>query len=463
MKNENLNENLNENMNVKQNENKNLNLKRNDGPGACNPAETDGYIVKHLEVEKLPLILQKALSISKEPAMQDMLLLSTLTALSYALPAFTTIHGKPGKRYMANLMTMILAPAASGKGIMSYSKLLLHDLHEQLRNASEQDAPQKMVFIPCNSSAAAFIQQLSNNEGQGLAFANEMDTLSQMWKSSYGKFSDVLRCAFEHETIGLRRRTFDEYIEVENPCLSVLISGTYNQLLPLMRSRENGLTSRFGCYVVKDLLPFDTSVFDEAELEKAGEAEQLYRELGHAVKLFYEWQLRQNGTCQFCYTSEQSQRLSRMMMGQWQSYVTEETRDFDSSVKRMGVIIKRIGMILAAFRLDITQPLPEKLYCTEDDFRVLTVVLNKMLLHASWMYEMLPSQKQEVGRKYITQNQEQQQQYLRSLPQTFSRTEAMQLADEYGICQSTATKWVTAQINAGAIVREAHGQYKKVA
>lgn len=421
----------------------------------------DGYIVRHLDVEKLPVVLQRALSITQEPAVQDMLLLSVLTSLSYALPAFYTVHGKPSKRYMANLMMMILAPAASGKGIMSYSKHLLRGIHDDLKATTGQGDPQQMVFIPCNSSAPAFIQQLSDNEGRGLAFANEMDTLSQMWKTSYGKFSDVFRCAFEHETIGMRRRTFDEYIEVENPCLSVMISGTYNQLLPLMRSRENGLASRFGCYVVKDLLPFDASVFDERELAKIGEAEALYEELGRAVKLFYEWQLKQKGSCQFCYTDEQSERLSQMMRGQWQSYVTEDTRDFDPVVKRMAVIIKRVGLILSAYRLDLTQPLPEKIYCTEDDFRVLTVLMNKLLLHASWMYHMLPEKTEGMSKGYTSPLKDQQEQYIKSLPSEFSRAQAMQLADDYGISQSTVTKWITAQLTAGTIVRVAKGEYKK--
>lgn len=436
------------------NENVNLNDNLSDN-------YSDGYIVRHLDVEKLPMVLQRALSITAEPAVQDMLLLSTLTSLSYALPAFYTVHGKPSKRYMANLMTMILAPAASGKGIMSYSKHLLRGIHDELKATTGQGDPQQMVFIPCNSSAPAFIQQLSDNNGKGLAFANEMDTLSQMWKTSYGKFSDVFRCAFEHETIGMRRRTFDEYIEVENPCLSVMISGTYNQLLPLMRSRENGLASRFGCYVVKDLLPFDTSVFDEKELAKIGEAETLYEELGRAVKLFYEWQLRQTGTCQFCYTEEQSQRLSQMMKAQWQSYVTEETRDFDPIVKRMAVIIKRVGLILSAYRMDLTQPMPEKVYCTEEDFRVLTVLMNKLLLHASWMYHMLPEKTEGPSKTYCTSQKEQQEQYVRSLPLEFNRVEAMRLADDYGISQSTVTKWITAQVTAGTMVRVAQGVYRK--
>ncbi|MBQ0143211.1 MAG: DUF3987 domain-containing protein [Prevotellaceae bacterium] len=438
----------------------NLSDSQNASQSADNQQEVvnaDGYLTCHIDTDRLPQMLQKILTISDNNSVRDMLFLSSITALSYACPKFWTLHGKPSKRYNANLMTMILAPAASGKGVMSYTKQLLRPIHEEL-NKESKTGKKQMVFIPCNSTASAFIQQLADNDGKGLLFANEMDTLSQMWKSSYGKFSDVLRCAFEHESIGMRRRTNNEYIEIDNPQLSVLVSGTYNQLLPLIRSRENGLASRFACYVVKDIQKFDSNVFDEESLSAGSEAENLFRQLGTSVKIFYDWQMRQTGSCQFCFTRSQSEKLARMVQGQWGAYVTEDNRDFDSTIKRIGVVIKRIGIVLGALRTSMTEPLPEKIYCSDDDFQVLTVVMNKMLLHAAWMFELLPPAQAKIYSRSVNY---QQQQYWQSLPTDFTRTDAMQLADDYGINQVTATRWINQRVEAGEAIRVSQGHYKK--
>ena len=418
----------------------------------------DGYLTCHIDTDKLPSILQQVLNVSDDNAVRDMLFLSSLTALSYACPKFWTLHGKPGKRYYANLMSMILAPAASGKGVMTYTKRLLRPIHEALNEQKREGEAKKMTFVPCNTTASAFIKQLGDNGGSGFLFANEMDTLSQMWKSSYGKFSDVLRCGFEHEAIGMRRRTNNEYVEIENPQLSVLVSGTYNQLLPLVRSRENGLASRFACYVVRDIQAFDYSVFDEDSLSAGEDAEGLFDRLGQEVKRFYDWQMQQVGSCQFCFTRSQSEKLARLVKGQWQAYVTEDNREFDSTIKRIGVIIKRIGLVLSALRINMESELPERIQCSEDDFQVLTVLLNKLLLHAAWMFEMLPQVKTKT---YVRSENYQQQQYWQSLPDAFSRVEAMQLADDYGISQVTATRWISQRVEVGEAIRVSQGHYNK--
>ena len=57
---------------------------------------SDGlYLTTDLEQGQLPEFLTKAISVADEPSQQDMLLLGTLTAASYALPHVKILHGKP--------------------------------------------------------------------------------------------------------------------------------------------------------------------------------------------------------------------------------------------------------------------------------------------------------------------------------------------------------------------------------
>ena len=72
---------------------------------------------------QLPLFLERAISIASTPEQKDMLLLSTLSAVSYALPHIRFLYGDPMRDYFVNLMVAVIAPAASGKGVLSYCRL----------------------------------------------------------------------------------------------------------------------------------------------------------------------------------------------------------------------------------------------------------------------------------------------------------------------------------------------------
>ena len=88
------------------------------------------------------------------------------------------------------------------------------------------DRPTVMLFIPANSSASDFFQLLFENEGRGLIFEPEGDTLSHAFKSDFSDYSDGLQKGFQHETISLFRKTDHEHFEIKKPCLAGVSSGT---------------------------------------------------------------------------------------------------------------------------------------------------------------------------------------------------------------------------------------------
>src|SRR6185369_8710364 len=73
----------------------------------------------------------------------------------------------------------------------------------------------KMLIIPANNSTTGVFQLLFENEGRGLLFETEGDTMAQAFKSDYGNYSDGFRKAFHHETISYYRRTDREYVDIE--------------------------------------------------------------------------------------------------------------------------------------------------------------------------------------------------------------------------------------------------------
>jgi hypothetical protein len=119
----------------------------------------DLLICQNLNPNQLPKLLDEAISVAPEGEMRDMLLLSLLTNIGYALPAMRMLHGRPHHTYCPELLSMIVAPAASGKGIMNYGRLLLQAIEG--RNG-------KQVYIPANSSASALIKVMDAYDGRGI-------------------------------------------------------------------------------------------------------------------------------------------------------------------------------------------------------------------------------------------------------------------------------------------------------
>ena len=198
------------------------------------------------------------------------MLLGTLGVLS---GCFSGVGGTyAGRRFGLNLFVFITAPAASGKGVMSYAERLARPWHRRLldenRRAAAQHAcdeaahkaagrnagpapvapPRRLLFLPGDSTAAALIGALADNDGRGIIFENEADTLTTALGGEHGKFAEKLCKVFQHEPVTLIRKTDKLHIELERPAVSLVLSGTPNQVPRLMPNAENGLVSRFLFY-----------------------------------------------------------------------------------------------------------------------------------------------------------------------------------------------------------------------
>ena len=411
----------------------------------------DTLITTHFRQGQLPWQVEQAISIAPEGEMRDMLLLSVLTNCAYALPAMRMYHGFPHHVYGPELMTMVLAPAASGKGIMNYGKRLLQSI---------EDEHGEFIYLPANTSSAALMSYLKMLKGRGIMMATEIDTLSKALSSTTGGFSDTLRCMFEHETISKLRKGQEELIEIPDPHFNVLISGTYNQLKPLIKSRENGLMSRFACYVVKQTQDFDDRVWLDAEEGAVPQEVVLYAQLAKEISQRYAWMKKAKHSCYFYLTDAQRKSITRMFRGMYETLRPAFGNEFDSILKRMPVIMKRIGMILTGFRLDMSQPLPERVVCSEDDFEAILLIGHKLLLHSAMMYQMLPQNKDaapgEIGQSLI------QKQFFQMLPTDFTKQDAIKTAEVLGVAEATMKRWLTKYTQSNDIQRVEQGLYRKV-
>jgi hypothetical protein len=222
--------------------------------------------------QKLPDYLQRVCS-PFEGRSKDVVLVGTLGVTSGCFPGVESIYAQ--RRTGLNLFTFISAPAASGKGDMGWAHHLGRHCHKQLTSESnaqlrayEADMqasrtagkgknavpvtsappPRRMLFLPGDTTAAALLGALAENDECGIIFESEADTLASAMGGEHGKFGDKLCKIFHHEPIPLIRKGEKLYLDIERPKVSIVLSGTPAQIARLMPNPENGLVSRFLFY-----------------------------------------------------------------------------------------------------------------------------------------------------------------------------------------------------------------------
>jgi hypothetical protein len=153
--------------------------------------------------ERLPVMLKESAELFGEGPERDVFLTGSLAVLSGCLPNIRGIYFD--EPCSAHLYVFITAPAGSGKGKMKWARYFGQTIHERLTERSKAEReeylqemerysnlsprerldedkplepPQKMFFIPANSSSAAFIQALADNDFTGVIFETEADTLA---------------------------------------------------------------------------------------------------------------------------------------------------------------------------------------------------------------------------------------------------------------------------------------------
>ena len=308
--------------------------------------------------------------------------------------------------------------------------------------------PEKMLFIPANNSSTGAYQLLGDSDGKGLIFETEGDTLAHAFKSDYGNYSDGFRKAFHHETISYYRRTDREYVDIENPCLSAVLSGTPKQVSALIPNAENGLFSRFIFYFM-NVRPTWKDVF--ADTTSQG-LDEYFDALGAE---FYELfkVLKTNSEMHFCLTADQQAQFNVFFAQVQDHYMTLQGIDYMATIRRLGLIAFRISMILSALRILETGDTSTQIICEERDFQVALAMVRVLVKHSAKVFTELPEDVKPSPRK------NRKQKFLDALPQEFSRQKYLEVAKQMNIPDKTAEGYITEFGKSGLIHREKQDHY----
>lgn len=418
----------------------------------------------------LPDTLKNGCSILTDRIEKEVFLVGALGVVSGLLP---NVRGFYDTRfYSANLYCYVLARYGSGKGALSLAYLLGAIVHRRKKEQYQQalteykvdlarykkdlkafqadkkgiveeptepaEPPLTVLFIPANNSRTGAFELLNNNKGRGIIFETEGDTLADSVKQDYGNYSDGLRKAFHHEPITYYRRTGKEYCEIENPEMSVILSSTFDQLISLMPTAQNGLFSRFLFYELTPNPNFK-NVFDSGKSAYPAH----FGKLGEQFAEIYDHLISRAEPLTVRLTTKQEHQFIQLFQ-QWKDEVREYvSEDLDGSVNRLGLIAFRISMLFTTLRAFETGEITNVLTCTDLDFENALKIVEMLKRHALRVFYRLPKPTDVSDNKHaVKAEQLAKAREMRKQGKSYAEIAAAILGD--GKLKGTVFKWFKA-------------------
>ena len=421
--------------------------------------------------EYLPAPIKELFVTIKNPYERDILLLGIITVLSGCMPNVSGFYDR--KWVSPNLYTFIEAPAGSGKGVLSWTRYIGMEIHkmllEETRLAKQQfeefrkekikqkdsdvsslkEPPYKLLFIPANNSASSVVQTLSENDGAGILFSTEADTLTNALAQDWGNFSDVLRGAFHHEPVEMQRRQNREHISLEHPRLSVLLTGTRGQVFRLIPDTENGLFSRFMFYSFP-AVPTFRNVFENSGADPG----QSFRKLGEFVLKMYQFLKELPEPIQMCIKERDQTEFISFFRELTTNAHKGSGAPILATIHRLGLITFRISMVLSLFRYYnfSNKKIQSTVKIQEVDLHISSNISYTLLYHANLLIADMKD-----GSKNI-QTQSKQQYFFEKLPDEFSWLNAVSIGSAFGMSASSVRRYLLS----GLFERTSKGSYRKM-
>ncbi len=395
---------------------------------------------------------------------KDIILLSTLIVLSSSIP---NVYGNySGEKIYPHLYLMIIAPPASGKGMMNVPRQLITKIHDKLkidslenrqecikqskkdRNVNSENCPDiSILIVPANISTSELYSFLNSSKNGLIMIESEADTLSKMLNNDWSNYSDVMRKAWHHEDISLSRKLENEFVEVNNPKLAMLISGTPDQLAPLIKNQSNGLFSRFMMYNFEEIAEFK-DVFDTSHNEQ----HKVFKESGNNWYELYGSLLNLEKEIEFQFSNEQKLVFKNQMIYIQKDIIEKHSMNFVPNVYRAGIIWFRIAMILTVIREMENLSQKELIEPVEEDFYSAFEIMKTILRHSQYTFDTMSEHGLSI----------QDEEFLDSLKSRFLTKNAITLGASMGIGERTVYDKLKQLQNKKIIKRIAKGKFRKL-
>ncbi len=395
---------------------------------------------------------------------KDVVLLSCLGVLSNCIPNIFGYYDRD--KLYSHLYVVIIAPAASGKGVMNFSRILIEKIHEDAleqsteareecerrKEESEEHKHEKcpvlqIKILPANTSTAEMYYYLGSSKHGLVIIESEADTMSSMLKNDWSNYSDVLRKVFHHESISMSRKMEKTFIDINEPKLSMVISGTPEQLKPLIQSRENGLFSRLLIYSFDEIADFKNVFSKETK-----STNKLFLSVGEKVSELYDELENIQSPVEFKFTEFQERRFFERFRYIRNNVAENHSESFLSSVHRHGVIMFRISMILTVLRNKGNFKNTTTLTCSDTDFSTALSITQAVLRHSQYTFD-------SIGTSFLSVQEEA---LLDGLTPVFTREVAITVGTKLNVPKRTIDDKLSQWQKKKIIKKLAKGRYKKL-
>lgn len=398
----------------------------------------------HSVYRDLPVNLAELVAPFDKNREKDIFLTGLLGVASGCIDKLYSIY--MNAEVFSNLYMFVAAPAGSGKGKLSFLRNTFKDYHSHKK---ENNGQMGALFIPGNTTSAAIISQLKENDNKGVLFETEADALSVALKGEHGQFSYVLRNAFHHEVVSLARKSENQFDELNNLQLSVVLSGTPKQIPNLIPSSEDGLLSRFTFYYFQD-----KSEWNFLNYNGNVNLNEFFSEKGKEIcKKFIEFSNKEDKV-KFNLSDKQVKIFNEHFCR-----VTKRVNSGDDNlndfVNRNALVTYRIAMILSFFRkVDEVMHL-ENLECQDIDFLNALRIGDIYLTHNLDVFRNLLPSRSNVSNK-------REDYFYSQLPEKFETVQAVEIgSSRLNIEKRAVLGRLDAFIGNGLLTRVKRGFYQK--
>jgi len=414
--------------------------------------------------ETLPSVLFQLMEKYEDSSTKDAILLSIITSLG---AVFYNISGDYNKETLhPNLLTFIIGPPGVGKGEVKIGPELISGINKKVKGSYSIPAFEnsiqtrtndqisnelKEIMLPGNSSYAAIMDHLIENNGIGFMFESEADTVSKIIGKEWGDFSDFLRKIYHHERVSIRRKG-KKPVFIEKPKVSLLLTGTTNQITGMVDSVHNGLFSRFCFYYFETEPEWQNANprFHIGKNEEVNKVSEMVTDLWEKINLLnpsfylkeYQWD----------YHTKVFEDLTK--------YVSENglNNEFHGSVRRMGSVAFRISMILELCEyLGKPDEILSTISCSsrnlENAIRISNCLFNNSLQVAGYL--------ENSGNKIRSRNPAKRLFYDHLPEEPFKRKTAVNMGNEHGLSERSIDYYLSELVSNGELIQLKAGFYSK--
>jgi hypothetical protein len=426
-----------------------------------------------IDLVRLPRMFRRLVEKNDDEHQRMALLASSIVSIGSILANITTTYF--GRPYSPSLYIYVLGGAGAGKSAILPAELLLAGIHAELneesraaeraytaaveqwrRTCKKTGAPppekpaRKLLLIPADATAPVIIRAVCQNPCCML-FDTESDSLASAMRSDTGDISATLRKNFQRETVSYARVGGDVSMSTSSPHLALVMSGTPDQAVRLVRDVANGLVSRIAFIELPD-----QSQFRNPFASTHDHALNVARELAPSVRGLWAFNVSRKDDFSFTVslTAEQQHRLVDHYAARFHDAIEENDK---ATTLRAALICVRIATVLTSVRVwEETGTLDSTMIVTDDDFQT-ALLLSEFFRRGT---DAVVARLQALRPTFaLPRSQRRALAWYAALPLEFTTGQAIEIGASHDLSRST----VIAKLkDEGRFHRLGHGRYAKV-